>query len=85
MRFYIRNDASGSYVDVPLDSRIECGERSIDTRPLNALSFRDQCAIAAMQALISTDNYSSAAPVCAIDAFDFAESMEAERQKRGAK
>lgn len=45
-------------------------------------SFRDQCSIAAMQALISTDNYGSVALVCAVDAFDFADAMEAERLKR---
>lgn len=50
---------------------------------LTPLSFRDQCAIAAMNALIvSPDDETNTRSKCARRAFDYADAMEAERKKR---
>ena len=69
-----------------------CAElRSIDTAlgaiKDNSLSFRDKCAIAAMQTLLhnTADNMRYSVVDCAKDAFDYADAMESERQKRIAK
>ena len=44
------------------------------------MSMRDYFAAKAMQSLIATDNYGSAARVCAKDAYEFADAMLGARQ-----
>jgi len=58
----------------------------------SALSFRDQCAIAAMQGMISAIRFDAeywirddATSTAIQNVFDLADAMEAERKKRGAK
>lgn len=46
----------------------------------DGMTLRDYFAAKAMQSLIATDNYGSAARVCAKDAYEFADAMLDARQ-----
>ncbi len=64
-----------------------CADRGIDTRPLT-LSFRDQCAIAAMPLVFEKRpdrSISEQIEAIAKWSFELADAMEAERAKRATK
>ncbi len=73
-------DPDNSFINTLNQIADELGNLSV-----GQLSFRDQCAIAAIPLIIHRNNIDAWAAKDAKDCFDFADAMEAERQKRDGK